>query len=166
MSTLYVGNNTKHRLVLHYRLHDFKPDQRSVPFMIPMGGQERVPHDLTSEDIDFVLEQWRHFKPIDMASMDRTKGAAEITYRIEKPITQASLEAGVEKNTAAAVDRSVKVFAENGVALATTIAKRAAEEGNALERVRLSVQEDFIGDKPKNVVARGVEVTPRGARTV
>jgi hypothetical protein len=161
MATLYAGNNTKHKLVLHYRM----PEQtRAFSVTIPMGGQERLPHDLTQQEIDNILGQWKHYNPVEAGAVDRTRGPTDLTYRIEKPITSDSLQSGVEKNEAAAIERSDRVFTESGVALGEMLAKRGAEEGNTLTSVKLSAQEDFVGTKPKNVIAKGIEVTPRGVR--
>ncbi len=161
---LYIANTTKQHLVLHYRMIEMPPNAPAYSLKIRMGGQEVIPHDLQSEDITFLLHQWRHFGLVEHSGVDRTKGFVGLSYRVEKPVTESQIERVLEHNDGAATARSEKVFQESGASLADIVAKRAAEQGTNLLQTSVSVQEDFEGKRPKNVVARGVRVTRDNTR--
>jgi hypothetical protein len=159
---VFIGNNTRQNARVHYRLPEMKPGTSPYSVFIPKGAQETIPHDLTSTDLDYILRQIPGV--IEAGAVDRTREYFGFTYRVEKPITEQSLQTGVEKNVEGAVKRSNDVFVATGVGLADSLAQRAAEEGNNLLETSLSVQEDFMGAVPKGVISKGIKATPRGVR--
>jgi hypothetical protein len=152
---MYVANCTKQNKELGYRMIEHPAGSPARYFKIAAGAQEVFPKDLSTEDIDYLVKQ---FKCVKYDEIDRTKGFVGVAYRIDKEISASQIQRGIFHNDEAAVARSEKVFEESGVALAAVLEKRAQEEGGNLVKTEVSVQQDFDGSPPKNAVAKGVKV--------
>ena len=152
---MYLANCTKQNKELGYRMLGQDVAIPARYLKIAAGHQDVIPFDLTTEEIDYLVKQ---FKAVKYDEIDRTKGFIGIAYRIDKELNASQIQRGVDMNDDAAMKRSEKVFQESGVALSAVLAQRAQEEGGNLVKTEISVQQDFDGQAPKNVVSKGVRV--------
>jgi hypothetical protein len=157
LARLFVANTTKQNLELGYRMIEHKHPSASY-LKIPAGQQAEFPLDINSEDTNHLLAQWSGHGMVKYDEITRTDGFVGLAYRLDKPITSDQIQSGLDANQDAAQDRSEKAFAASGLGLSEIVGRRAQEEGAQLRSTEVSVQQDFDGPKPKNIVSKGVRV--------
>lgn len=110
MPKLYVANFTQQIQVFIYRVIE---SSRPFQLEIPIGGQVNVPGDkgqeLTSKDIDYIIEQHSKYEMIKADEIDRTRRFAGTCYSVDKFVPAAKIEKGVQLNRGVLVERGAEI---------------------------------------------------------
>lgn len=158
MSEMYVGNGTKQVQSFCYRL----PEGKAVTVTISMGGQIKIPGNLSAMDIDAIVDQHSKYGLVRTDEIDRTQPFIGLCYSIDKPISIAQISRVLDHNDEVLTERGKVIREEAAVALNSAIEQNT---GVAFDNLELSVieQPKSAGDEgPK--FAEGVRVTSDQSR--
>ena len=111
---LYIANCTKQVQVFSYRIIE-KNGVRTQT--IPMGGQIALADDLTSNEVDDIIEQHAKYGLIDAAMVDRTKEFIGLCYSIDKIVPMTRLRSSLEHNDGVLVERGKQLQTEAALAV-------------------------------------------------
>jgi hypothetical protein len=162
MPELYIGNVSKQVFQFCYR----SPERPGVIVQtIPIGGQIRIsPNgqhiDLSTPEIDAVLEQHRAYGIVSVDDIDRLRGPFDgICYSIGKPISVEKLRRAMVRKEEALIEFGKEMRRAAALAVNSQIEEQI---GAPLRQLEMSFQEE----EPKggyadelNHVAEGVRVT-------
>jgi hypothetical protein len=158
MSKLFVGNATKQKYEFAYRV----PEQTGLRVQpVPIGQQVQVTGDLSTVEIDAILEQHRVYGIVNVADINRSKAFAGICYSIDKPISVSKLMEAIDHNTQALVERGREMRKELAIANNEMLEGALSEAGRP-ERLRnfeMSVVEENHDERDEtDPIAEGVRV--------
>lgn len=92
---LFVANATKYIQEVNYRLPEVKGVRTQ---RIPIGVQTRLGGDLTSKDVDCVLDQMAKYGWTEASAVDRTKPFIGIVYSVDKPVRLNNIKSAMSHN--------------------------------------------------------------------
>jgi hypothetical protein len=162
---LFIGNATKQKFVFAYRVPEVAGVRQQE---IQVGGQVMISGNLSSTDIDAILDQHRPYGLVASSEIDRTKTFAGLCYSIGQPITAAKLGLVIQRNTEVLVQRGQEMRKQAAVMIQGRIendlAERQGMEGTNLRQLDMSVVEEepkggYTTDAP---IAEGIRVKRDG----
>ncbi len=138
---LYIGNATKQVLNLSYRIAKTAPLWSQV---IHPGMQVKIPRDLTSGEVDFVVRSLVKYGIVASDSIDQTKGFHGICYAIGKPITATRLILLMEKNHDDLLKRGRQIREQSAVAQSNMLDATLREQGRPerITQTELTIQQE------------------------
>jgi hypothetical protein len=97
MSKMYVLNCTRQNQEFWYRLPE---STKLLHQMIPIGGQIQVAGDLTTFDIDSIVEQHSRYGMVSYSEIDRAKPFVGYCYQLDKRFNNVAdaLQRGLDHN--------------------------------------------------------------------
>lgn len=108
---LYIANTTKHYHRFFYLLQE-----KGTRFFvdIPSGGQIQIPHDLTKNQVDYVLKQLERYGGKDVSEVtEHTPNYSGLSYHVDKTVSEDEIlighEATVENAEVRAIEEVAKV---------------------------------------------------------
>ena len=123
---LYIGNATRQVHEFTYRVLEF-PAPRSQT--VPIGGQVLISGDLSSKDVDYIVDQHKKYGIVDANASSFLPGFSGICYSIDRPITTVRLARAMEKNMDQLQERGKQMRTELAVAVNSSMERQAAETG-------------------------------------
>jgi hypothetical protein len=142
MSQLFVANVTKQIVQFAYRL----PERQGVIIQpIPIGGQIKISptggrDELSSPDIDAILDQHRKYGLISATEIDSSKTPFHgMCYSLDKPIPVEKLHRAMTRNEEALEDLGKAIRKEAAVAVNRQIEGTIGEN---LRQLEMSITEE------------------------
>jgi hypothetical protein len=140
MSKLFIGNATKQLMKFSYRT----PESGGVRVQdIPIGGQVQLTGDLTTSEIDCIIDQHRKYGLISISEIDRSKAFSGLCYSIDRPISFANLQRAIAKNMDVLKDRGREIRKEAALVVNNGLEAELEETGlGGLAKLEMSVVEE------------------------
>ena len=164
---LYIGNCTKQVQDFTYRI----PGTASQRVQrIEIGSQIRISSDLSTPEIQSIVDQHHKYGLVAVGDIDRTKPFIGMCYSVDTPITVEKLRRAFAHNADVLNERGRELRQEAAVAVNHHIEQAAGENGPAVKSLEMTVQEENPGtieDHP--AINEGVRVMrdappPSGSR--
>lgn len=134
MTTMYVANCTRQIQDFMYRL----PEQTKVmKQIIDIGGQIRIPGDLSTPDVEAIVEQHAIYGMVRVDEIDRTKPFVGVCYSLDKPVSVDKIRIALQHNQDVLVERGRKIREETAVSINNAM----EDQTNALESLEVSIEE-------------------------
>lgn len=129
---LYIGNATKQH-------HDFAyvvPENKKLRMQtIRPGGQIAITGDLSTPEVDAIVEQHRKYGMVNVDAIDRTKKFTGLCYSTNGPISVDKLSRAMQRNTDALVEQGREIRKNAAVAESNRLEGNLQETGRN-ERLR------------------------------
>lgn len=154
---LFIGNATRQNYVFAYRL----PERKVVTQDVPHGGQIQITGDLSTKDIDAILEQHQPYGLVAVSDIDRTKAFAGLCYQFDKPIPITQLMRAMKHNVDALVERGKEIRKEVAISESNLLENQLADGDRVegLRKLEMSITEDnFDGREDRAPIADGYRV--------
>jgi len=163
---LYIGNSTKQRQQFCYRV----PEETGLRVQdIEIGTQVKISGDLSTQQIDAIIQQHRAYGLVPAAEAGKVKGFTGLCYSVGRPIQSATLELAIDANQRVLEARGKKLREEAAIAVSNGMEQTLGEMGTGanLREVEMSAVEEepkggYRDDAP---FGEGVRVTREDART-
>jgi hypothetical protein len=149
---LYVANCTKQVQDFIYRLPETAASRQQK---IDIGGQIRVSGDLTTQDIDAIIEQHSRYGMVNVDTIDRTKEFVGVCYSVDKPVDLKYVRRALEINQFVLEERGREIRTEAAVATANSV----EEQNPGLHALEMSVQEVETKSNPNPTISEGTRVS-------
>lgn len=156
MSKLFILNCTRQVQEFWYRLPE---NSKLLHQMIPIGGQIQIAGDLSTTDIDSIIEQHAKYGMVAYSEIDRTRPFIGYCYQIDKKFNNISdaLQRGFGHNDQVLEERGRVLREEAAVAINQSIEdQRAAARLTELE-VTIEDEDDDSSFHKGVRVTRGAE---------
>jgi hypothetical protein len=152
MSKMYVLNCTRQMQEFWYRLPE---STKLLHQLIPIGGQIQIAGELTTPDIDSIIEQHARYGMVAYSEINKNQPFIGYCYQIDKRFNNIAdaLQRGFAHNDVVLEDRGQKLREEAAVAINQSIENQRAPA--RLTELELTVEEE--GDD--GTFHRGVRVT-------
>jgi hypothetical protein len=111
---MFVANGTQQNQLFFYRLPGVAQARRQE---IPIGCQIKLSGQLSSHDIDAIIEQHSKYGLVRTDEVDRTKPFVGLVYSIDKPVPSPYITRVIEHNEKVLIERGRRIREENAVAL-------------------------------------------------
>jgi hypothetical protein len=164
MPRLYVGNPTKQNFSFMYR----EPETAGFPLRtitIGMGSQVCLPGDLSTPQIEAIIQQHVGYGLMPVEAVGKTKKFMPLVYALDKAISVAKLAEAIQHNTDVLIGQGKTMRQEAAVADAVRIENDLQEtQGGILRNFEASVVDETAKDDTG--FAEGTRVTrfePRSA---
>ncbi len=163
MTKMYVANATPQNHNFIYRLPG-KIDY--IRQNIPAGGQVQLSGDLTTMEIDAVVEQHAPYGLVSAREVDRTKPFAGLCYALDKPVQLGKIESLIEHNREVMTERGRQLRTEAALAVNERVENELFERQmpDTVRSLEMHVEEISRGqrgdDSPE--FNEGVRVTREG----
>lgn len=134
---LWIANCTKQIKEVPYRL----PGQRRLfEVKIPPGSQSSLPHDLTSDEIEYFIKQNRHYGLRDEKTVKNVKEHVGLLYAVDKQIDMGRVRAVRERNDEVLTDDVQKMQEQTLLASDHVVRERTGDQGkvNGVEIIETS----------------------------
>ena len=159
---LYVANTTQQVQDFQYRMPDSLKIYKQT---IAIGGQIQVPGDISTADIDFIVEQHAIYGMVDVKDIDRTKPYIGLCYSVDKHVNVERVKYALIHNNEVLVERGREIRKEAAVSVNNIIEEKTGG-ANSLE---MSVEEIETKGKDTEVnekirVSRSEAPTPSTKR--
>lgn len=149
---MYVANTTN-------KVHDFiyRLPETPTPRMqrIEMGSQIAISSDLSTKEIDSIIEQHRPYGMVCVDEVDRTKPFIGLCYSLGKPVSLDKVRRALEHNQKVLTERGAEIRKESAVAVNNAIEQQAP----GIKALELSVVEEETKKNPNPTIAEGVRVS-------
>ncbi len=127
---LFIANGTQQIQDFHYRV----PDSNKVRQQkIAIGGQIRISGDLTTADIDAIVDQHKIYGMIPAEEIFSGRDPAPTAYRVGKAITQEEIFQLTQRNEGVLVERGKETRKNAAIGLASMLGTAAREGGTGVE---------------------------------
>lgn len=124
MTRLYIANTTVQDRKMPYRLVGY--DGQWV-LDIPRGQQVPMPKDMTSDEINGIIEQQETFGMVAAANVGQARQHISALYSIGKPVTEAQMRQALERNLALMGEEGLKLRKMASVGISSVIADQAPD---------------------------------------
>lgn len=142
MARMFIGNLTNQIQEFSYRL----PERRSpVRITIPIGAQTLLSGDLTTQDIEAIIEHQAPYGFTPVNEIDRTRGFVGMCWQLDKKIEVAKLKQGIGRNFQILDARGRQIRSEAAIA----ITDQMANNGAPVTALEVTMQEVEAKDGPK-----------------
>lgn len=144
MTTLYIANCTQHDHTFSYRL----VEERGVKTqMIRSGSQIAVAKDLTTPQINGIIEHDRKYGLCSIAEFERRKEFVPRIYSIDRQIPADVIQRCMDLNTGVLTTRGEKARQLAALAVNNAIESglRESPANTTLDKLEMSVVEDKAG---------------------
>jgi hypothetical protein len=131
---LYVANCTQQVQDFNYRMLESTALRVQK---IEIGGQIRVAGNLTTPEIDYIVEQHARYGLVAVDEIDRSKPFIGLCYSIDKIIPVGKIERALEHNTGVLTERGRQLRADAAVASA----KIMEDSGPKLNALNFTIEE-------------------------
>lgn len=139
---LYIGNATKQVLTFAYRV----PEMNGVRTQtIAVGSQVMLSGDLSTKQIDAIVDQNRKYGLVPVDEVDRARDFVGICFSIDKPISSSKLTLAMQRNTDVLVERGKQNRKAAALAVNGQIQSDLAEHdglGASLKSLEMSTVEE------------------------
>ncbi len=135
---LYVANTTQQIQHFSYRLPESKQVRVQV---IPIGNQVALSGDLTTKDIEYVVEQHAKYGMVRADEVDRTRSFIGTCYSVDKPVNMNKVRSALERNNIVLIEQGRQIRAEAGMAVHDAAEKAINPRQGALKAMEFSVEE-------------------------
>ncbi len=160
MSKLYIANATKQYIDFHFRLPERSDylKQRIAPL-----GQIAISGDLSSRDVDAVINQHARYGMIGAHEVNGRMGRHPLIYSENKPVERSTIEAVHKNNTETMVIEGKEIRRIAAVAANNLFEQRLSETGVSanIEEIEIVAQQmsrdPETNDAPQ--LSEGVTVT-------
>ena len=149
---LYIANCTQQAQDFVYRTPEM-PSARTQ--RIEIGSQTQISGDLSTPQIDAIIEQHRKYGLVRVEEIDRTKPFIGIRASIDKPVPIDKIREAVHHNNEVLQERGRQIRQE-----AAVVVNNSWEEqtGNQLSKLEMSFVEEDKPGRPAEI-SDGVRVT-------
>ena len=114
MAKMYVANLTRQAQDFIYRL----PETRKSTFQqIPVGGQVLLSGDLTTKDIEAVIQQHAPYGMVPAAEVAKRREFNGLCFALDRPVPIEALRRGLEANRAVLDARGVELRRQAAIAV-------------------------------------------------
>lgn len=141
---MFIANCTLQVQDFQYRLPE---KDKLFKQSIPIGQQIRVSGDLTTKDIESIVEQHSPYGMVRADEIDRTKTFVGYCWS-EKRIDMARVQRAIEGNKLVLVERGKVIRQEAAIAVNNAVENEAGND--QLKSLEMTVQED-TKDKDREV---------------
>lgn len=161
MSKMYIGNASQQLVKFAYRT----PESGGVRTQdIPIGGQIQLSGDLSTSEIDCIIDQHKKYGLISVSEVDRSKMFSGLCYSVDRPISASILQRAVAKNMDTLVERGKEIRRDAALVVNNGLEAELEERKlGGLAKLEMSVVEE---DSPLRVggekIAEGFRVTKDG----
>jgi hypothetical protein len=168
---MYIANRSKQNQMFSYRVPDDNGTlTRPRVLNIAPGSQIALPeNDLSTPQIDAIIEQHRKYGLMSVEDALRGRGFSALCYSLNKPISVNNIMLGIQHNDRSLREKGVKQRQEAGVAAFQGAEQAAQEVGLGLSEVEFTVIENNpdknSGTREGDPVAEGIRVTNRSEPT-
>jgi hypothetical protein len=102
---LFIANPTRQPIAFLYRtLENNKVLQQNIGY----GQQVKIAGDLSTEEIDYIIGQYRKYGIVKADDMDSNRGFVGICYSVGKPISSIRIDRTLRHNQFVLIDRGKK----------------------------------------------------------
>lgn len=140
---LFVANCTKQQQLFYYRIID-DPRPSPAPFSVTIrpGGQVVLPHkELTSPQIDAIVEQHAPYGLIDAREVDRTRPFIGMCYSLDQPVPLEAIQKGIVHNDEVLEIRGLETRKAAAIAVSNAVESQSNKE-DAPEGIDLEVEQE------------------------
>lgn len=154
---LYIVNCTKQRQIINLRLPE---QEKLVPFIITVGEQKPIVHGETKDNIEVILSQLKHYKLINMADIDSSKGTVNSLCYSIKSVSAEKIAQAVESNDNELDKRSSKIMDETAIAANNMMEDILKQAGATIKNTGIEIEEVVpLGSNKKTDRNKKVEVS-------
>lgn len=144
MQKMFVANCTRQVQAFLYRLPENNQPRSQ---MIAIGGQTQISGDLSTPDIESIIQQYEKYGLVSLVEVKKHDGFAPFVYSLDKPVPPEIISMMVERDTEELQERGREQRKNAAIVMASQIGKQARESGLDLdlEEIRVDVTEDNDG---------------------
>lgn len=157
MTTLFIGNATRHVFQFEFRAPVATPGASGLPLRshrIEPGTFMQIPGDWSPEEADSIIKQHVQYGIVRDSEIDRTRDFRGIVYSLDKPITQARLLYLMDHNMGQLVIQGQEIRRANAVAQSELVQQSLIQNGRTerVETYDMTIQQEQ--EDPRNNVAQ------------
>jgi len=148
---MYVANCTHQVQDFMYRTVE---NQKLMKQIIELGGQIQIPCELSTPDIDYIVEQHAKYGFVRIDEIDRTKPFFGLCYSIGTKVDMDKVRRAVVHNQEVLVERGKELRKEAAVAVNNAV----EEQVGGLKALEMSVVEEANKDGRDTAVNETIKV--------
>jgi hypothetical protein len=156
---LFVGNGTRQHQTFTYVLPGISYKIHELP--IPIGEQRAIPQDLTSEEMNAIIDQHKQYGMVEASKIDATKYFCGICYSSGSPIPTAKLNQLLRLNIGVLDEKGREIRKAAAVASSQVLTTSLAEIGGSekMDGFEFTIQqENHEANDPADQVSEGLRV--------
>jgi hypothetical protein len=157
---LYIANTTQQSMDLWYRTLE----QRALRMQrIEIGSQIAISGELSTPDIEYIVQQHRPYGLVCVDEIDRTKPFIGMCYSIDAPIQIDKIQRALEHNEKVLVERGRQIRTEAAVSLHQNL-EQQQNPNFTLNATSTTFVEEQTKSNPNPQWAEGVKVDTKYPR--
>lgn len=157
MAKMYIANCTHQIQDFQYRLPE---RDKLFKQSITIGGQIEIPGDLSTPEIDSIVEQHAMYGLIEVTAIDRSRDFNGLCYSVDRKINVESVRRALQHNNEVLVERGRRTREEAAVAVNNAV----NEQTQGLQAMEMSVEE-IARPGHDTEVNETIRVDPKAAPT-